>query len=205
MEAAALLSGLSSDLLTTSSPEEPSQVAPMFSPSSERLLAGHIASLPPGQVTELMQTHIQYLQEHTAGEEDSAMVSSMELLSLLLRHSPPSLWSGRCKAAATDCLHLLLEDICQKMIVMAMTSHPAAPSISLSTCALLLVSECCEVMLRLLPLSCVPLEEAHWPLDLDSAQQLLSVQWVGVALPQQPPVKYVMVSWRCAQTESLGS
>lgn len=93
----------------------------------------------------------------------------------------------------------LIEEVCDKLLQAAreeVESVPATPTVSLATAALLLASQCLQLLTRLqthLP-SSVSLPELPLQLHRTPSQQLLPAQWVGVAPPQQPAVKFLLVS-----------
>ena len=178
--------------------------SPALSLSSETLLRHEVSSLPPGQASGLLQAHVQYFREHfldlNAEEMGRGLVvgvaSSAQILSLLLSHSPMTLWSGRSKVIAMASLRSLVEVVDQAMLALGREATPTNHTLQVSV--LLLLSRCCEVLTRLhqqtLPTGATP---PAWPLHWTEAsptQHLLPKQWRGVAFPQHPAARFLLVS-----------
>lgn len=198
--------------------------------SFERLLSNHISCLPPGQATTILESHVNYFQRHLKDLSvqtapvciQASVARSVGLFCcVLLPHLPLSLWSGKWRNTAIQLTLSLVEDVCHNMLMAARaelepilpqhlpcplsTTAPLSTTVPgpLVTAALLLTSECCEVLTRLHlhlpPSSLLP----RWPLHLSikghshshcPPQHCLVQQWEGMAPPQQPTARFLLVS-----------
>ena len=169
----------------------------LLSPQCESVLSQHLASLPPGQATHLLQLFTHHLQASLDHAPLGVGVAhSVVLLCVMLARLPEGVWLGRCGHQANTLTCTLVEELCPQLLLVARTEMeappPATPTIMCAT-ALLLTCQCRQLLTRLHLAEATP---TKWPLDLcpGPAQQLLPIQWVGVAMSHDPATQFLLVS-----------
>lgn len=189
----------------TPSPPSPSAItpSPLLPCACKTVLAAQLPSLPPGQATDLLSLythHLQQLLDH-APLVGVGVCQSVQVLCVLLSRLPLVVWTGRGRGVALQLTCTLVEEVCDKMLVVARTeledpTPTATPT--LATAALLLVCGCRQLLTRLWPRLPPSVSLPRFPegveLHVTTSRQLLPGHWVGVASSQQPAMRFLLVS-----------